>query len=78
MHALDVHLFTPEEFEADAPDELSLAWIIVRQARLYYWRSGGTAGSGIARSRKRLENPGLRARRLIVSNETITVTFSVH
>ena len=37
MHPLDVHVFTPEEFEADAREELSFAWIIVRQARIYHW-----------------------------------------
>lgn len=37
MHPLDVHVFTPEEFEADAREELSFAWVIARQARLYYW-----------------------------------------
>ena len=37
MHRLDIHVFTPEEFEADAREELSFAWIIARQARLYYW-----------------------------------------
>ena len=37
MHPLDVHVFTPEEFEADAQEELSFAWIIARQARVYHW-----------------------------------------
>lgn len=37
MHPLDIHVFTPEEFEADAREELSFAWIIAKQARLYYW-----------------------------------------
>jgi predicted nucleotidyltransferase len=37
MHPLDVHVFTPEEFEADAKDKLSFAWIIARQARIYHW-----------------------------------------
>lgn len=37
MHPLDVHVFTPEEFEADAREELSFAWIIAKQARVYYW-----------------------------------------
>jgi predicted nucleotidyltransferase len=37
MHPLDIHVFTPEEFEADAQEELSFAWVIARQARLYYW-----------------------------------------
>jgi len=42
MHPLDVHVFTPEEFEADAREELSFAWIIARQARLYYWTTEAT------------------------------------
>ncbi|HCS45190.1 MAG TPA: hypothetical protein DIW52_20575 [Pseudomonas sp.] len=37
MHPLDVHVFTPEEFEADAREELSFAWVIAKQARVYYW-----------------------------------------
>ena len=37
IHPLDVHVFTPEEFEADAREELSFAWIIARQACLYHW-----------------------------------------
>jgi uncharacterized protein len=36
LHPLDIHVFTPEEFEAEADEYLSFAWIIVRQARLYY------------------------------------------
>jgi len=37
MHPLDVHVFTPVEFEADAREELSFAWVIARQACLYHW-----------------------------------------
>lgn len=37
MHPLDIHVFTPEEFEADAGEALSFTWIIARQAHLYYW-----------------------------------------
>lgn len=37
MHPLDIHVFTPEEFEAEAREELSFAWIIARQAHLYHW-----------------------------------------
>src|SRR6266700_2748318 len=33
---LDVHVFTPEEFEEEAPKELSFVWIIVRQARILH------------------------------------------
>jgi predicted nucleotidyltransferase len=36
LHPLDVHVFTPEEFEESAREELSFAWVIVRQARIYY------------------------------------------
>lgn len=42
MHPLDVHVFTPQEFEDGAREELSFAWIIVRQARIYH-RSGASA-----------------------------------
>ena len=37
LHPLDIHVFTPEEFEAEAYEHLSFAWVIVRQARLYHW-----------------------------------------
>ena len=37
FHPLDIHVFTPNEFEASVIEELSFAWIIVRQARLYHW-----------------------------------------
>ena len=37
LHPLDVHVFTPEEFEESAHEPLSFAWVIAYQARLYYW-----------------------------------------
>lgn len=37
LHPLDVHVFTPEEFETGTLEELSFTWIIVRQARVYHW-----------------------------------------
>ncbi len=43
MHPLDVHIFTPEEFEESAREELSFAWVIARQARLYHWDRGADA-----------------------------------
>jgi predicted nucleotidyltransferase len=36
LHPLDIHVFTPAEFEDEAYEYLSFAWVIVRQARLYY------------------------------------------
>ena len=36
LHPLDVHVFTPEELEEEAREELSFAWVIVRQARILY------------------------------------------
>jgi predicted nucleotidyltransferase len=36
LHPLDIHVFTPEEFEAEVYEYLSFAWVIVRQAKLYY------------------------------------------
>lgn len=36
LHPLDVHVFTPDEFEAGVHEELSFAWVIVRQARIYH------------------------------------------
>lgn len=37
LHPLDVHVFTPEEFESTVCEELSFTWFIARQARLYHW-----------------------------------------
>ena len=37
LHPLDVHVFTPEEFEETAYEVLSFTWVIARQARLYHW-----------------------------------------
>src|SRR4029077_11950396 len=37
LHHIDAHVFTPEEFEAGAYEELSFLWVIARQARLYHW-----------------------------------------
>jgi predicted nucleotidyltransferase len=36
LHPLDIHVFTPEEFEERAYEALSFAWVIVRQARIYH------------------------------------------
>jgi predicted nucleotidyltransferase len=43
LHPLDVHVFTPEEFERGVLEELSFAWIIVRQARLFHWTPAAAA-----------------------------------
>lgn len=40
LHPLDVHVFTPEEFEQDVKEELSFSWVIARQARIYHWAEG--------------------------------------
>lgn len=40
LHPLDIHVFTPEEFEETVHEELSFTWIIARQARLYHWADG--------------------------------------
>lgn len=37
LHPIDLHVFTPEEFENTAYEELSFAWVIARQARIYHW-----------------------------------------
>lgn len=37
MHPIDVHVFTPAEFEETAYELLSFIWVIARQARLYHW-----------------------------------------
>jgi predicted nucleotidyltransferase len=40
LHPLDIHVFTPEEFEETVTEELSFTWIIARQARVYHWAVG--------------------------------------
>src|ERR1700722_4842321 len=37
IHPVDAPIFTPEEFEDTAYEDLSFTWVIARQARLYYW-----------------------------------------
>ncbi|SRR5437870_1413077 len=37
LHPIDVHVFTPEEFEESVDEELSFTWVIVRQACFYHW-----------------------------------------
>jgi predicted nucleotidyltransferase len=37
LHPLDVHVFTPQEFEETVYQELSFTWIIARQACVYHW-----------------------------------------
>jgi predicted nucleotidyltransferase len=36
LYPLDVRVFTPDEFEEEVYDYLSLAWVIAGQARLYH------------------------------------------
>lgn len=42
LHPLDVHVFTPEEFEEEAYKVQSFAWVIANQARLYHWTERAT------------------------------------
>jgi predicted nucleotidyltransferase len=37
LHPIDLHVFTPAEFEETVNEELSFTWVIVRQAKIYYW-----------------------------------------
>jgi predicted nucleotidyltransferase len=37
LYRLDVHVFTPDEFEEKVNEALSFTWTIAQQARLYYW-----------------------------------------
>jgi predicted nucleotidyltransferase len=37
FHPIDIHVFTPAEFEESVYEELSFTWVIARQARLYHW-----------------------------------------
>jgi predicted nucleotidyltransferase len=36
MHRLDIHVFTPAEFEETARRRMSFAWLIARQARILH------------------------------------------
>jgi predicted nucleotidyltransferase len=40
FHPVDAHVFTPEDFEAEATQRLSFAWIIARQVQLRYVAPG--------------------------------------
>jgi predicted nucleotidyltransferase len=40
LHPLDVHVFTPEEFEETAYEWLSFTWVISQQAHIYHWQEG--------------------------------------
>jgi predicted nucleotidyltransferase len=37
LNPLDVHVFTPAEFEEAAHEYQSFPWVIARQARMFYW-----------------------------------------
>jgi predicted nucleotidyltransferase len=37
LQRVDIQVFSPTEFEEAARERMSFAWIIVRQARIYYW-----------------------------------------
>jgi predicted nucleotidyltransferase len=40
VHPIDIHVFTPKEFEETAYEYLSFTWVIVRQAKLYHVAEG--------------------------------------
>jgi predicted nucleotidyltransferase len=37
LHPLDIHVFTPSEFEEGVSQYHSFAWVIARQARIHHW-----------------------------------------
>lgn len=37
LQPVDIHVFTPEEWEEQVYAHLSFMWVIARQVRLYYW-----------------------------------------
>lgn len=43
LHPLDIHVFEPEEFEAEAREPLSFAWVITQQVRVCH--AGPRAGA---------------------------------
>jgi predicted nucleotidyltransferase len=55
LHPVDVHVFTPGEFEDSVYEELSFTWVIVRQARLYHWSE--EAGRLVPSLLARLQSP---------------------
>ncbi len=40
LHPLDIHVFTPAEFNDEVDSALSFTWVIARQARLYHVAPG--------------------------------------
>jgi hypothetical protein len=42
LHPLDIHVFTPEEFEETAYKWLSFTWVIAQQARIYHWTASAS------------------------------------
>ncbi len=60
LHPLDVHVFTPAEFEDSAYDYQSFTWVIARQARLYHWddEAGHAVPSLLRRTGSAGEQPG--------------------
>lgn len=53
LHPLDIHVFTPEEFEETVYTELSFTWVIAKQARIYHWT--GEAGQFVPSLRPRVK-----------------------
>jgi predicted nucleotidyltransferase len=59
LHPLDIHVFTPAEFEETASDELSFTWIIARQARLYHFAAeAGPLLPSLRAATERRADPG--------------------
>jgi len=61
LYRLDVHVFTPAEFEETAYEELSFTWVIVRQARLYHWTEESLkfVPSLLPRASENVNSPGM-------------------
>jgi predicted nucleotidyltransferase len=69
LHPLDIHVFTPAEFEMEVGEYLSFAWIVARQARLYYWTDAATHMVPSLANREDLLNPAWEqlSRRIMIS-----------
>ena len=72
LHPLDVHVFTPAEFEDSAYEPLSFAWVIARQARLYHWTEEARQRVPSLETLRRSKLPARRTLRVSEGVENLT------
>jgi predicted nucleotidyltransferase len=51
LHPLDIHVFTPAEFEECVYEQYSFTWTIAKQARIYHWSAESSSLVPSLRSR---------------------------